>query len=169
MDLDTFRLFLFRHGAVSSRGHARWVPLAQQMLRSGTLRLVSSSWHDPWRQDHLNIYGSPDLDKVSAYEDCVVVRFSGDASQVWLEMSFWEGDMLDGQPTEPRCAFRFEVLALAPAMEEAIARRLRRLAEQAVQEAEREAYESKIDAASDALLVSLRAPQRTEEPSPVDG
>ncbi|MGZ8924542.1 MAG: hypothetical protein ACXW2E_01535 [Nitrososphaeraceae archaeon] len=84
-----------------------WLTLARQL--SDTNPIVSSEWLN-YKRNWTQYNPAPDLKKESTYDNCVDCELNVCDNTIFMIITVWDGDLLDGHKVDERCKF---VLSLA--------------------------------------------------------
>jgi hypothetical protein len=124
MKITTAKKLLGELQGISSIGW-RWQLVMRELAEK---QKVTSYWYeDRYRNSPDKIYkrkGFPDIQTESTYDKCVTASLYEKNNKIVFETVLYDGDFLNGNPTQRRCVFQTEITTIFPVFEKLIYEKL---------------------------------------------
>lgn len=147
---------LVKHrGEVHVSGHS-WVQVMDEMSQERHVK-VECAWLNHYK-GHPDLFGQPVLGSKdsSTYRDCVKGKLFVKAGALHFKLTIWDGDLLDGSPTNCRCEFTIRVPYIHDELKPVLERRINQVAEMIVEEEEMEEHRRRIARAREEFVRMLK-------------
>ena len=126
-------------------------------LRNLKPEVKSSEWLDYRRRDHSSTSyyrpEPPDYQTESTYQDCIAATYN--LKSRLLELIMWDGDSMEGFPTDKRCKWVFEIDTTTDFFKKTIAPKIERRMEMRAMEIFEEREAKRVKDAVAAILQEL--------------